>query len=132
MPNVITSQTIVDGSRNLIVKIHIDGDGSGEETGTVLLDASSYSPAFTNAKLIGIHSQLTGFVAELEWDGATNSELLIVPDYEFNLNGDQIVHFGGIPNDATTPTGDILITTVGLGANDHGSIILELKKRNNV
>lgn len=129
MANTITKQTIVDGSKNLVIKIHILGDGTGEETNLVLVDASTYSPAFTNARLIGIHSSLVGFTTHLDWDATANVPLIDVPDYEYNLNGEQIGWFGGIPNNAGAGrTGDILMTTVGLGANDHGTIILEIAK----
>ena len=132
MANSIVKQTIVDGSRNLVVKIHIEGDGSGDETATVLIDASSYTPASTDIKITGIHSALTGFTADLLWDATANVSILNIPDYEYNLDTG-IRHFGGFPNNAGTgKTGDILITTIGLGAGDHGTITLEMKKRNNV
>lgn len=130
MANTITKQTIIDGSKNLVVKIHISGDGSGEETDTVLIDASSYSPAFIDANLIGVHGALSGFSANLQWDATANVPLINLPDYEYNLDGKQIGWFGGIPNDSGAgKTGDILITTSGLGAGDIGTIILELKKK---
>ena len=130
MANSITKQTIIDGSKNLVVKIHIEGDGSGEETNTVLIDASSYSPAFTDETLVGIHATLSGFTADLHWDATANVPLINIPDFEYNLNGKQIGWFGGLPNNAGAgKTGDILMTTIGLGANDHGTIILEIKKK---
>lgn len=129
MANTITKQTIIDGSKYLYVNIHIHGDGSGEESATTLIDASTYTPAFTNCTLMGIHSTLNGFTAELLWDATTDVHLISIPDYQFNLNGEQIGWGAGIPNNAGAgKTGDINITTVGLGANDHGSIILELRK----
>lgn len=129
MANTITKHTIQDGSKNLVVKVHILGDGTGEETALVLLDASSYTPAFTSGKLIGVHSALNGFTAHLDWDATANIPLLDIPDYEYNLNGEQIGWFGGIPNNAGAgKTGDILMTTIGLGAGDHGTLILEIRK----
>jgi hypothetical protein len=133
MANSLEKQTIIDGSRNLVVKIHIEGDGSGDESETVLIDASSYSPASTDIKIMGIHSTLSGFTADLLWDATTNVAIMNLPDYEYNLNGPQIGHFGGLVNNAGAgKTGDILVTTSNLGAGDHGTIILEMKKRNTV
>lgn len=130
MANTITKQTIIDGSKYLVVKLHIEGDGSGEETNLVLVDASTYSPAFTNNSIIGVHSTLSGFTADLLWDATANVPIINIPDYEYNLNGPQIGWFGGLPNNAGAGrTGDILLTTTGLGANDHGTIILEIKKK---
>lgn len=128
MANAIASQTIVDGAHALVVKVTIVGDGSGEETDTVILDASAYTPATTNYSLWKIWYCLNGFSAFLEWDATANVHLISLAldhphytDYEC---------FGGIPNDgAAGRTGDILITTAGLGAGDSGHIIFFMKKR---
>jgi len=131
MANTITKQTIVDGSKWLIVKIHIDGDGSGEETGTVIVDASTYNPAFTNESLCGLHANLSGFTCDLYWDATANVPITNVPDYEVHLTDAELGHMGGgFPNDAGAgKTGDIVINTFGLGANDHGTITLKIKKK---
>lgn len=134
MPNTITRQTLVDGDRALIVKVNILGDGSGEETDTVLIDASTYSPAATENKLRKIEYCLNGFTATLEWDGATDAPLIsLASDHPYFVQYDfceDSLQSGGIVNNATTPTGDVLITTAGLGAGDNGHIILYLAKRN--
>lgn len=127
MANTIETQTIVDGSSNLVVKIHIDGDGTGDEAVTVLIDASTYSPAFTNSRLMHIHSNLVGFSAELIWDATTNVHAWICPDYDQDQD---FTHVGGIPNNTGAGrTGDVLITTTGLGAGDTGHIMLWFKKK---
>lgn len=69
MANIIEKQTLVDGSRNLVVKVHVDGDGSGNEVYTTLIDASTYNPAYTDFKLMRIQSNLIGFTAELVAEG---------------------------------------------------------------
>lgn len=128
MANTIQTQVINNGPRNLILKTYILGDGSGEETGTLLVDVSAYTA--TAVKIIGVHSALSGFVADLLWDATTDVTALHLPDYEFNLNGPQIGWFGGLVNNAGVgKTGDILITTTGLGAGDDGTIILEMVKK---
>jgi hypothetical protein len=129
MANSITKQTLHDGRKNLIVKIDILGDGSGEESATTLIDASSYNPAFTDCTLVRYHANLVGFTARLLWDATTDVPLCSIPDYEGHLAHDESYAYNGIPNNAGTgKTGDINITTYGLGANDHGTIILELRK----
>ena len=131
MAHTVESQTIIDGSKNLVVKIHIHGDGaSGDLSAQTLVDASAFTPAYTNCHLLGVHSTLNGFTAELLWDATTDVHAISLPDYQFNLNGEQLGWFGGIPNNAGTGrTGDINITTFGLSAaTDHGTIILELQK----
>lgn len=131
MANAITKQTIIDGSRLLIVKIHIDGDGSGEETGTVLVDASTYSPAYTDCRLKSLHANLSGFTCDLSWDATAPVIITNIPDYEVSWDDSEtLARTGGVPNNAGTgKTGDILITTIGLGAGDHGTFVFELVKK---
>jgi len=129
MANTITSQTIVDGTKNLIVKIDILGDASGEETATVIVDASTFTPAYTDCSLVGIHATLVGFTARLYWDATANVPLFSIADYEVNLTTQEVRRFGGLPNNAGAgKTGDVLMTTAGLGAADHGTLILEFEK----
>ena len=54
MANTITTQTIVDGERNLVTKTTILGDGSGEETATLLIDASTFSGAPDTVKILSL------------------------------------------------------------------------------
>lgn len=131
MANSITKQTIVDGSKWLIVKIHIEGDGSGEETNTVLIDASTYTPAFTNESLQVIHAMLSGFTCDLLWDATANVPITNIADYEAHFSETESQAVGnGFPNNAGAgKTGDILITTSGLGAGDHGTMVLKIKKK---
>lgn len=130
MANTITKQTIIDGSKTLIVKIHIEGDGSGEETGTVIVDASAYSPAYTNCSLQVIHAMLSGFTCDLLWDATTPVVITNIPDYEAHYSSEEVGGFGGFPNNAGTgKTGDIKLTTIGLGAADHGTLVLKIKKK---
>lgn len=127
MANTIEVQTLVDGSRNLVVKVHIDGDGTGDESATTLIDASAYSPAFADAKLMKIQSNLVGFTAELLWNATTDKHAWQLPDYE---QVQDFHYFGGIINDAGSgKNGDVNITTTGLGAGDSGHMILYFKKK---
>ena len=122
MANLIEKQTIQDGERNLVLKIHIDGDGSGEETSTLLIDVSSYAGSPTELVLKEIKAGLTGFSLELLWDATTDVHLFNVPDFDVDQSFDTSM-FSGIPNNAGTgKTGDINFTTVGLGATDTGHI----------
>lgn len=125
MANTITSQTLVDGSVLCTLNRHILGDGSGEETNTILVDASAFNTS--NLKVMKVQSSLTGFSVKLDFDATANVPFLELPagDSEFDFTS-----FGGISNSAGTgKTGDILFSTVGLGSGDSGSIILHLKKK---
>lgn len=130
MANTVTTTTLLDGSRLLVVKIDILGDGTGEETDKVIVDASTFTPAFTNSAICNLHATLAGFTARLEWDATTDVPALSVPDYEVNYSRDEMVAYACINNNAGTgKTGDLLMTTAGLGAGDHGTILIRLLKK---
>jgi len=128
MANAINTQVIIDGKRSTVIKVTIEGDGTGEETDTVIFDASAYTPATDNNSLREIKYLLNGFSATLSWDATANVMLLELDDSlqeEINFST-----YGGIPNNGGTGrTGDIVMTTVGLGAGDKGYIILYINKK---
>jgi hypothetical protein len=131
MANTISTQIILDGRYQTVTKVTIEGDGSGEETNTVIWDASGYTPVPVNNKLRKIIYLLNGFSGTLYWDATANVMLTELDDSlqeEVDYTwGD--ARYSGIPNNAGTgKTNDILITTVGLGAGDKGYIILYVDK----
>lgn len=124
MANAIASQTLISGPRNLILKVTFDGDGSGDESGTTLVDVSSFNTS--EVRLIRVQASLVGFSMSVSWDATTDKLFMTVPDYEFNQD---FTMFGGLVNNAGAgKTGDIVYNTIGLGASDHGHIILEMVK----
>ena len=123
MPNIITTEVLLNDSRHIIIKINIVGGEDGEETNTVIYDASALGQGINN-KLRRIDYCLDGFSADLKWDATANVPLItlaqdspIQVDYDF---------CGGINNSAGTgKTGDILLTTNGLASTTlTGHIIL--------
>ena len=127
MTITITRQTIHDGERNLVVKaILIGGDGV-DVTDTSLIDASTFSGAPTDLRIMKVQAHLNGYSVMLEWDATTNVDVLSVPGDEW-VNYD-FMDIGGLPNNAGVgKTGDILIDTLGMGAGEEGSIVLWLRK----
>ncbi len=126
MANTITSQTILNGSRNLIVKTTITGDGSGEESNTVLIDASAFDTS--DIKIMSVTSSLTGFSFKLSWDATANVDALVVSERDTEQCFRKI---GGLVNNSGAgKTGDILISSTGLGSGDEGYVILNMKKKN--
>lgn len=125
MANTVEIQTLVNGQRNLVLKIHIDGDGSGEETATTIVDVSAYSA--TEVSIQSLQSTLSGFTAEILWDADTDKHAFNIADFDVNQD---FRRYGGLINNAGAgKTGDIKITTVGLGSGDTGHIVLAMKKR---
>lgn len=125
MANVITTQTLNDGPRNLVIKVNISADGSGEESSTSLVDVSSFS--VSEVRLDRIRGELDGFTVTLEWDATSNVDIFTLSDGETDLKFEDI---GGIPNNSGSgKTGDIDFSTNGLVADAKGSFILDLVKK---
>lgn len=124
MANTVEVRTMEQGPRNLVLNIHIHGDGSGEESARKIIQAIDYDAQ--DFAIMRIQSALTGFSAELIWEGSPNR-------HAFNIDASELDkdfrHFGGIINDAIAKTGNILITTTGISSGDTGNIVLTLRKR---
>jgi len=126
MAGILAVSTVLNGSRNVIIKIQISGDA--DLTSSVLFDASAYLPEVTDNKIWTIDYVLNGFSATLYWDATTDVQALAIPTDHPHKN--DFSWFGGLVNNAGSgKTGDILITTKGLTAGDTGTIILEVKKK---
>jgi hypothetical protein len=136
MANTITLRTLNDGPRNVVIHGYIAGDGSGEETDTVVVDYSALSTAQPGQptlptdclRLMSIDYSITGFEMLLEWDATSDTVAWFMGE---NTDGHQCFKkFGGIDNNAGSGiTGDLVFTTVGLGSGDEGSFILCVAKK---
>ena len=124
MADAVSSQTLVDGKRNVVMKLTNTSDGTGESAVTKV-DVSALNDAPSRVTIERIHYSVAGMVARLLWDAT--SDVTIV-----DLQGDGCLDarsFGGLVNNAGTGVnGDILLTTVGHTANDSYTIILEMRK----
>lgn len=74
-----------------------------------------------------VQANFTGFSMNLLWDADTNDEFLQIPSNDqFEQSYRDI---GGLKNPSTAGvTGDIVFTTLGLGAGDKGSLTIWLRK----
>ena len=132
MPNTIATQVLFDDAVSSLIKYTIVGDGSGEVTGGVLYDASSYIGAPAKPKIRTIDYSMVGCSAKLNWDATTDVFIMGLPaDYAYKFNFEQFgqERFKALPNNSGAGvTGDILITTSGLGLTDTVTIIMEIVK----
>lgn len=120
----ITKHTLLDGSRWLIVKVHITG--ATDLNDDVLIDASTYSPAFTNERLMKVEGNMAGLKLNLEWEANTDVPILAIGDGAFCHDFTDI---GGVPNNASTgKNGDILGVSEGASADTYGVITFYIKK----
>lgn len=124
MVDAVTSQTIIDGSKNVVMKLTNVSDGTGESAVTKV-DVSGLNGAPTRVKINKVHYSVAGMVATLLWDADTDVRVM-------DLQGDGCFDasmFGGLINNAGTGvTGDIKLTTTGHTSGDSYTIILEMEK----
>ncbi len=138
MANTITTQTILDGPRNLVIKTYLVNTGvASQQSDVTLVDVSAFNDSvgaeLTRVRIIKVEAAMSGsavpWSAQLLWDADTNVPII-------NIGGDvsdfdrDYTDIGGLPNNASTGiNGDILWSTIGVGNNDEGHITLYMKKQ---
>jgi len=130
MANTITTTVINDGSKHLDVVVNILGDGSGEETDTLLIDRSTYAPAGTKTSVVEVYGNLGGFTAALSFDATADLVFARLPDgnpFKYQWFDDEPQGISSTKAGAGA-TGDILISTSGLGNGEGGTFTLRMRK----
>jgi hypothetical protein len=124
MADAVTSQILMDGERNAVMKFTNVSDGTGEAA-VLKVDVSTLSGAPTSVRIDRIDYDIAGMAVNIQWDATTDVTCLVLAGHgslDFNC-------IGGLQNNAGAgKTGDILFTTIGHSANDTYSIVLHLKK----
>ena len=124
MTDAVTSQILIDGERNVVIKFTNLSDGTGESD-VNKVDVSALSGAPAGVRIDKIQYDIAGLTVQLEWDASTDEIIGLFT----GQNMMDFTKFGGIRNNAGAgKTGDILLTTVGHTANDSYTIILEMVK----
>tara|TARA_B100001057_G_C22612361_1_gene857077 strand:- start:375 stop:767 length:393 start_codon:yes stop_codon:yes gene_type:complete len=130
MADIVTTQTLTDTSGlKFVAKLTNESDGTGEflikkidasntnfmtEDGNRSIAKIWYSINTANAKS-GV---------ELIWDGATNATAVILSGqghWDLRTSGNEI------SNNATTPTGDVLLSTKNFASGDNYTILVEFR-----
>ena len=130
MADTVTSQTIADTSGvKFVAKLTNFSDGTGE-TLVKKVDASelTFMTEDGNRKIskiwysINTNNPKAGI--EIIWDGTTNATAL-------HLGGNGFMDFrtdgNSVPNNAGTPTGDVLLSTKNFANGDNYTIIVEFR-----
>ena len=126
MVDAVTSQTLLDGARNAVMKFTNISDGTGESAVTKV-DVSALSGAPSTARINKMTVATFGMGVDILWDATADVLAFHVPadtveEFDFSK-------FGGIQNNSGSgKTGDIKFTTVGHSAADRYTIVLELVK----
>ena len=131
MADAVTSQTIQDGVKNVVMKFTNISDGTGEsavaKVDVSALTAGPNGETCTGVTIEEIWWQCIGMKVRLFWDATSN---VIIMQLGENQSGHQDFRdFGGLTNNSGSgKTGDVLFTTVGHSSADTYSIILSMRK----
>jgi len=130
MADIVTSQILTDTSGvKFVVKLTNFSDGSGE-TDVIKVDASNTTfmtedGARKIAKVwFSVNTSNTKSAVEIKWDGVTDATALLLSGqgfFDFRTAGDEIT------NNATTPTGDVLLSTKNFANGDNYSLVIEFR-----
>ena len=130
MADAVTTQTIADTSGvKYVIKMTNISDGTGE-TLVKKVDASelTFMSEDGNRKIArlwySVNTANPKSAVEIVWDGATDPTAVILGG-----NGYLDLRTAGneITNDATTPTGDVLLSTKNFAIGDNYTIIVEFR-----
>ena len=130
MADLVTTQTIAGTSGvKFVTKMTNFSDGTGE-TQVKKIDASevTFMSEDGNRKIAkiwySINTANNKSAVELIWDGATNATAMLLSGngyFDLRTAGNEII------NNATTPTGDILLSTRNFADGDNYTIIVEFR-----
>lgn len=128
-----TVTKIMDGAKNAVFHVYIEGTGAGELDEEIIVDPeTSFDPALypvPTLTIVKMWYDLTGFDASLRFDYLESDTPV------WTMTGDNGVEldfneFGGL-KDRSNPLdglGKIKLSTFGLGLGDVGTFILRLRK----
>jgi len=130
MADLVTTQTIADTTGvKFVSKLTNFSDGTGESL-IKKIDASevTFMSEDGNRKIAkiwySINTANPKSAVEIIWDGDTNATALLLSGngyWDLRTAGDEIV------NNATTPTGDVLLSTKNFAIGDNYTIIVEFR-----
>jgi len=130
MADTVTTQTLVDTSGvKYVIKLTNISDGTGE-TDVTKVDSSTttFMTEDGNRKIakvwFSVNTSNSKSAVELKWAGATNATALFLSGqgfFDLREAGDEIT------NNATTPTGDVLLSTRNFASGDNYSLVIEFR-----
>lgn len=129
MADAVTSQTIFDGEREVVMKFTNISDGTGEtavlKVDVSALNPSSFSKACDGVTIERLHYSINGMSVSILWDATADVPAFIAGPGQYTFDFTKIQ----LPNDAGAgKNGDVLFSTIGASAGDTYTIILEMVK----
>ena len=130
MADTVTTQTIADTSGvKFVIKMTNVSDGTGE-TLVKKVDASevTFMTEDGNRKIArlwySVNTANPKSAVEIVWDGATDTTAMVLGGngyFDLRTAGNEVT------NNATTPTGDVLLSTKNFAIGDNYTIIVEFR-----
>jgi hypothetical protein len=126
MANQVNTQVLVDGARNAVVKVTGVLDTSNVSP-TIIVDPANFSPVPTGFRIDHLDYSISDpLEVRLLWDGTPQLDILPVA----GRGRMSFWNFGGLQNNATSPTGKIALETTGYSSGTLVfSVVLELVKQ---
>jgi hypothetical protein len=131
MADAVTSQTLFDGDKHVVMKFTNISDGTGEsavkKVDVSALNSDIYGNTCTSVAIEKIWWQCIGMKVQLFFDAT--SDAFIIELGENQSGHHDYSEFGGLSNNAGSgKTGDIDFTTVGHSSADTYTITLKMRK----
>ena len=131
MADAVTSQTLFDGDKHVVMKFTNISDGTGEsavkKVDVSALESDINGNTCTSVAIEKIWWQCIGMKVRMLFDAT--SDKFIIEFGEIQSGYHDYSEFGGIKNNAGSgKTGDIDFTTVGHSSADTYTIILKMRK----
>ena len=131
MADAVTSQTLFDGDKHVVMKFTNISDGTGEsavkKVDVSALNADIYGNTCSSVAIEKIWWQCIGMKVRMFFDATSDKFIIELGENQSGYH--DYSEFGGIKNNAGSgKTGDIDFTTVGHSNGDAYSIILVLNK----
>jgi hypothetical protein len=132
MADAVTSQTLIDGGKQVVMKFTNVSDGTGESAVTKVnvsaLESSVDGDACTGVVIERIWWQCIGMKVQILWDATTDAFCIELGENQSGSHDYTV--FGGLTNNSGSgKTGDIKFTTIGHTSADTYTIILYMRKK---
>ena len=131
MADAVTSQTLFDGDKHVVMKFTNISDGTGEsavkKVDVSALESDIYGNTCTGVAIEKIWWQCIGMKVRMFFDATSDKFIIELGENQSGYH--DYSEFGGIKNNAGSgKTGDIDFTTVGHSSADTYTIILKMRK----
>jgi hypothetical protein len=131
MADAVTSQTLFDGDKHVVMKFTNISDGTGEsavkKVDVSALESDINGNTCTSVAIEKIWWQCIGMKVRMFFDASSDKFIIELGENQSGYH--DYSEFGGIKNNAGSgKTGDIDFTTVGHSSADTYTIILKMRK----